>query len=59
MHQINNKYIKYFNYKYKDVVLEMLDKDREAAIKKYRELMMEKADKDYDSVKIIGDEHIK
>lgn len=118
MHQINNKYSKYFNCKYKrvghvfqgrykavlvqderylaellryvhqnpieayicksvekykwssdifyrknikgfvciDVVLDMLDKDRESAIKKYRELMTEKADKDYDGVKVIGDE---
>ena len=39
-----------------DIVLNILDKDREAAIKRYRELMMEKVEKDYESAKVIGDE---
>ena len=42
-----------------DVVLDMLDKDRKAAIKKYRELMTEKVDNEYESVKVIGDEAYK
>jgi len=39
-----------------NVILDMLDKDREEAIKKYRELMLEKVEADYEKVKVIGDE---
>lgn len=39
-----------------DIVLDMLDKDRKAAIKRYRELMMEDVDKDYENIGVIGDE---
>ena len=118
MHQINNKYSKYFNAKYKrvghvfqgrykatlvqderyliwvlryihqnpvqagicqtvseykwssdifyrrrikgfvnvDIVLNMLDAERNEAVKKYMELMTEKEEKDYSKEKIIGDE---
>lgn len=118
MHQINNKYSKYFNVKYKrvghvfqgrykailvqderylvellryvhqnpveahicktveeykwssdifyrkrikgvvsiDIVLDMLDKEKDEAIKKYSELMVEKVEEDYEKVKVIGDE---
>lgn len=118
MHQINNKYSKYFNAKYKrighvfqgrykailvqderyliwvlryihqnpvqagicetvsgykwgsdvfyrrgikgfvnvDIVLNMLDTDRNKAVKKYMELMSEREEKDYEKEKIIGDE---
>lgn len=118
MHQINNKYSKYFNAKYKrvghvfqgrykatlvqderyliwvlryihqnpvqagicqtvseykwssdifyrrgikgfvnvDIVLNMLDADRNKAVKKYMELMSEREEKDYSKEKIIGDE---
>ena len=118
MHQINNKYSKYFNAKYKrvghvfqgrykailvqderyliwvlryihqnpvqagicetvsgykwssdvfyrrgikgfvnvDIVLNMLDADRNKAVKKYMELMSEREEKDYEKEKIIGDE---
>ena len=118
MHQINNKYSKYFNAKYKrvghvfqgrykatlvqderyliwvlryihqnpvqagicktvseykwssdifyrrgikgfvnvDIVLNMLDAERNEAVKKYIELMTEKEEKDYSKEKIIGDE---
>ncbi len=118
MHQINNKYSKYFNAKYKrighvfqgrykaslvqderyligvlryihqnpvqanmcqtvggykwssdifyrreikgfvkvDVVLNMLDADRNIAVKKYIDLMSEKEEKDYEKGKAIGDE---
>lgn len=39
-----------------DVVLDILDKDRKAAIKKYGELMMQETDEDYENIKAIGDE---
>ncbi len=39
-----------------NVILDMLDKDREEAIKKYRELMLEKVEADYEQLKVIGDE---
>ncbi len=39
-----------------NVILDMLNKDREEAIKKYRELMLEKVEADYEQVKVIGDE---
>ncbi len=37
-----------------NVILDMLDKDREEAIKKYRESMLEKVEADYENVKVIG-----
>jgi len=39
-----------------NVILDMLDKNREEAIKKYSELMLEKVEVDYEKVKVIGDE---
>jgi len=39
-----------------DIVLNMLDADRNKAVKKYMELMSEREEKDYSKEKIIGDE---
>ncbi|KUO71334.1 MAG: hypothetical protein APF77_24595 [Clostridia bacterium BRH_c25] len=39
-----------------DIVLSMLDADRDEAVKKYTELMAEKEEKDYAEEKVIGDE---
>jgi REP element-mobilizing transposase RayT len=39
-----------------DDVLDMLDKNRKAAIEKYTELMIQETDKDYSNVGVIGDE---
>ncbi len=39
-----------------DIVLSMLEADREEAVKKYTELMVEKEEKDYEEEKVIGDD---
>ena len=39
-----------------DIVLDMMDADRNKAAKKYIEIMSEKEEKDYEKEKIIGDE---
>ncbi|MDF2519796.1 MAG: hypothetical protein K0R84_424, partial [Clostridia bacterium] len=39
-----------------DIVLEMLDGDRKAAINKYKQLMLEREERDYEKLKVVGDE---